>query len=526
MGGATNGNNTLNGTAGNDTVTGLQGNDTISTLAGDDTIIWNSNAADPTDGMDIVNGGVEGTAGDTFVLNGRASVAETFRIYTAAAWGGVAGNNIASLAVGTEIVITRNGTNLAAVIAQLAEIEEIRVNGFDPAATGTLGGDNIQIIGDFSGTNLRPNTITIDGDAGDDTVDISALTSAHRIVFRSNGGNDTIIGDLRPEDVIELADGASLADYTSSTVNGVTTLTNGTHSITFTAPEGSPQIDDENTDPEPTPTTSAIVGTAGADPLFGTSAGEAIMGLGGRDVIFARGGNDDVLAGDDADMVYGDAGADRIFGEGGDDYVNAGSGNDTVFGGSGGDLIVAEAGDGDDTYYGDDMVGGAGSDTLDMSAITANITTDLGTGFMGRGSVTSGQTGSDTIWGIENIVTGFGNDVITANSSANVMDGGAGNDTYRFQSAADANGDTIASFQPGDKIDLSPMDAMSGSGNQSFTLVTGSTFTGAGQVMVTYESRADGDYTVIQGNTDSDNASEFSVSVKGTHELTSSAFNL
>ena len=288
-----------------------------------------------------------------------------------------------------------------------------------------------------------------------------------------------------------------------------------------------PPVDDEDDEPTPpAPTTSAIVGTAGADPLIGTSSGEAILGLGGRDVIFAHGGDDDVLAGDDADMVFGDAGADRILGEGGDDYIKAGSGNDTVFGGSGNDMIVAEAGDGDDTYYGDDMVGGIGSDTLDMSAITANITADLGTGFMGRGSVSSSQSGSDTIWGVENIVTGSGDDVITASSAANVMDGGAGNDTYRFNSAADANGDTIASFQPGDKIDLSPMDAMCESGNQSFTLVTGSAFTGAGQVMVTHETREDGDYTVIHGNTDSDATSEFSVSVKGNHDLTNDQFNL
>ena len=95
------------------------------------------------------------------------------------------------------------------VIAELREIEEIRINGVDPSGpSGTAGGDNFEIIGDFSGTSLRLNTITIDGEAGDDTVDISALTSAHRIVFSSNGGNDTIVGTLRPQDVIELPDGA------------------------------------------------------------------------------------------------------------------------------------------------------------------------------------------------------------------------------------------------------------------------------------------------------------------------------
>ena len=73
-----------------------------------------------------------------------------------------------------------------------------------PVGGNAGGNDTVQIIGDFTGTSLALNTITIDGTAGDDTVDISQLTSAHRIVFRSNGGNDTIVGTLRPQDVIEL----------------------------------------------------------------------------------------------------------------------------------------------------------------------------------------------------------------------------------------------------------------------------------------------------------------------------------
>ena len=61
--------------------------------------------------------------------------------------------------------------------------------------------------------------------------------------------------------------------------------------------------------------------------------------------------------------------------------------------------------------------------------------------------------------GIENVVTGSGNDTITASKAVNVMDGGTGNDTFKFLSAADANGDTILGFQPGDKIDVSAIDA-------------------------------------------------------------------
>ena len=70
----------------------------------------------------------------------------------------------------------------------------------------------------------------------------------------------------------------------------------------------------------------------------------------------------------------------------GNDLINAGAGDDTVFGGAGNDLIVAEVGDGNDVYFGDEGNGGTGIDTLDMSAATAAITVNLGSGPLANGS--------------------------------------------------------------------------------------------------------------------------------------------
>ena len=91
----------------------------------------------------------------------------------------------------TEIVITRNGV----VVAELDNIEEITINTLNVSQNDGGGTDtpmaHLAVFGNFNPTSLRLNTITIEGDAGDDTIDISSLGSAHRIVFRSNGGNDT-----------------------------------------------------------------------------------------------------------------------------------------------------------------------------------------------------------------------------------------------------------------------------------------------------------------------------------------------
>ncbi len=565
------GNDTVNANAGNDVINGGTGNDTLNGDDGDDTFNWNANNAAAnslvnSDGRDVVNGGAEGGAGDTFAITGNGAAAETYRIYTRQAFDDVPGNNLNGINAATEIIVTRGGTTSAFIIAELREIEEIRINGSDPSGNGSAGGDTFQVIGDFSGTSLRLNTITIDGDAGDDTIDISALTSAHRIVFRSNGGHDTIVGTMRPQDVIELPDGAAPEDYESTPdENGVTTMTNGTHSIRFTAPEGPPQVgdgddddddDDEcsSGDPAPNPSTGSLkVGTALADVLIGSAEANDMIGLAGDDVILGGGGEDKIFAGegddfvnagegsdivqggagDDVvfggsgdDVIDGEAGDDRIFGESGDDRITAGAGNDTVVAGSGNDLIIGEAWDGYDTYFGDDSGGGSGIDTLDLSAITANLTVDLGNGLLGRGSASSSQSGADTLWSIENVATGAGNDTITASEAVNVIEGGAGNDTFRFLSAEGADGDTILDFEPGDRLDLSGVDANSSqAGNQSFTLVNGP-IAGAGQVAITHESRADGEYTVISGSTDANVDEEFRIDLKGSHNLNGGNFNL
>jgi Ca2+-binding RTX toxin-like protein len=511
------------------------GADTINGDAGDDTIVWNANASGATDGRDIINGGGEGSGGDTLVINGNAS-AEQYRIYTLTAWAAVAGNSIASFAGRTpEIVITRGGTGFASVIAELTDIEEIRINGSDPSGTsGNAGNDTFEVIGDFSGTSLRPNTITIAGSSGNDTVDISSLNSAHRIVFKSNGGSDTIVGTLRPQDVVELPQGPGTSSTDS---NGVTTLTDGTHTVSITPSDedeeedadddapgdgdgGDTDDDDNGANPGGGNGGSALpyivyIGTARADRATGGTGDDRLSGGDGKDklsggegddILMGDAGNDKLSGGIGDDTLRGGNGADSLIGDAGNDHIFGGEGRDVINGGDGNDVIYAVVGDGNDVVF-----GGRGSDTIDFSQITANLNIDLR-----RGQADSSQTGRDTLSGIENVKGGAGADRIVASTEVNVLDGGSGADTFVFTNAASANGDRIEGFAEGDKVDLTAFMPKLDAGD----FIDGSaTFGLAGQVRLT----TDGLDTIIEGNTDRDSSAEFTITVVG-RTLTSSDF--
>ena len=259
-----------------------------------------------------------------------------------------------------------------------------------------------------------------------------------------------------------------------------------------------------------------------AEPLVLTGGEEADTLIGGTsdDLAFGGGGDDIVLGNGGADILFGDAGDDRLFGGEGHDVIEAGAGDDRVFGGDGDDLIIADSDDGRDSYW-----GGAGNDTVDYAALSGDVEVDLGNGLMGRGSVTvDGAT--DTIYGFENVLTGLGNDTIRANAAANILDGGAGNDTFVFGTADDADGDVILGFTPGDRIDLSGIDADAGqSGHQSFTLNTTGTRNVAGQISISHEERADGSHTIVSGNVNGGETDDFRIELAGQRSLTASDFN-
>ena len=565
------------GGAGNDTLNGYDigtaDDDVVPPQADDDVFIWRVG-----DGQDFINGGGEGAGGDVFQVVGNAE-AETYRIYTEVE---AVARGFALAGEEPEIFVTRQvAGGEEVVIAQMLEIEEIVINGAGVSGNGTAGGDTFEMYGDFSvTTSLRPDTITILGSEGDDTVNVTSLLSAHRIVFKTRGGNDTIIGTLRPQDVIELPDGRTAADYTVvNNPNGSVTLTSEGHTVTFFSSGGLPQVgsapetdedeqgsgdpidtgneeeDEElppppdevdNGDPPTPPPASGsefvvfigtgindaatggtgddtLIGHDGSDTLLGQAGNDQLVGGVGEDVLFG-GAGDDVMVGDDgndmliggagSDMILGGSGDDTIMGEDGADLIFAGAGRDVINAGAGGDTIHAAVGDGDDV-----ISGGDGSDTLDLSALTMAAVVDLGTS--GVGTAQSSQSGSDTLQGIENVKGGAGNDTIYASTAANALEGGSGLDTFVFRSAAAANGDAIADFQPGDQIDLRPLYAsLNLSQDVSAHLTPNATFNMAGQLNL----RIDGNDTIIEGTVDGDGGIDFAIRVAGRTNLTAADF--
>ena len=386
---------TLIGGAGNDTLKAGTGNDTIDAGADNDTIAWAVG-----DGRDLVSGG---TGTDRFVITGNAQN-ETFRIETVADYLARTGAGAGTLQAGTEIVVSRAvGAGASAVVAELNGIDDIDIDGG--------GGTNTFIVsGDFAGTDLDPNTMTFRGSGGNDTVDVSSRRSDHRLVFVWNGGSDTILGEFRATDVLELDTGtATLVDNQNGTSSLHTPLG------TVTAATASPyfeQFDSEDppTDPPEDPPPTPLSGTDRDDTLRGTDTADHILGLRGNDRIYGGDGND---------ILDGGKGRDRMEG---------GLGDDTYIVDDWHDRVSEKRGEGVDTV----------ETTLSRYWLNSNVDnlTYTGSGeFDAEGNrldnVITGASGNDRLDGRDGndtLIGGAGNDRLYGSDGNDTLIGGAGND--------------------------------------------------------------------------------------------------
>ncbi len=175
------------------------------------------------------------------------------------------------------------------------------------------------------------------------------------------------------------------------------------------------------------------------------------------------------------------------------------------------------------SLFADTLTGTSEQDTLD-----GGWGNDVLNGLGGNDRVVGGL-GNDTLNG------GAGNDRLIGGSGTDTLTGGTGADIFRFEakgdSAASTARDTITDFEKGvDKIDLQAIDANSSLlkfGDQAFSFVgTAAKFSAAGQLRYSYQMIGGKEYTVVEGNTDSNMSADFSVALLGHHALTAGDFFL
>jgi Ca2+-binding RTX toxin-like protein len=416
--------NSLEGGAGNDTFISSLGNDYI--YGGNVTGITHTDSQTTGDMADYSN---SINSSNNLVVNLSTTSSDA------------AGNSYSSA------YVRLSSNNSSVYTDSLYGIEDITGTSNNDTLTGSNSANTL--IGNAGNDTLQGllGADKLDGGAGDDVFIINESDIG-------DSGNDSIIG----------GSGSDTINYNGITTSGVTidfgsgtsaTVTIGSYTHTLEEVEniiGTNQADNL-TGNESVNTIQgmggddSIYGQAGSDYLYGgnnqadaTSSGDDyIDGKEGDDKIYGGDGKDTLYGGDGKDTLYGEAGDDSINGEAGDDTLFGGAGNDALDGGLGADIIYA--GDGDDTItfeqadnkndivYGGTAAADSGIDTVDYSQALKGMTVTLGDG-NAQGTATSADQGTDSLYGIENIIgSNLEKDIITGNSGVNTLSGLGGADT-------------------------------------------------------------------------------------------------
>ena len=293
--------------------------------------------------------------------------------------------------------------------------------------------DTITGISDIIGTYFDDNLI---GNSGNNRISPNLTREARGSVDFVDGGlgTDTLvvdysIGDMPP-------DGS--AD--SNQVSGVDITRSG---FTFTV---SRQYNGQNFDYIQADNVEQLDFTGGRQQ-------DTIVGFDGADSLRGGGGND---------SIEGGSGDDLIEGNDGDDYLEAGEGFDTMYGGNGNDeLAVSDLGD---TVFGgvaDDVLGGAGQDTLTVDFSHRNYAV-----FTRPGQVRSLESGGGRGWEVNYseiehlvIISGNQNDFLNGNTGSDTIYSGDGDDVLNGGGGADE----INAEGGDDEIEV---DVLLGSGTQ------------------------------------------------------------
>jgi Ca2+-binding RTX toxin-like protein len=169
-------------------------------------------------------------------------------------------------------------------------------------------------------------------------------------------------------------------------------------------------------------------------PSYGFNSHETIAGTKFGDYIDAGDGDDTEYGDDGNDVLIGNAGADHVYGENGDDYIDGGELPDFLDGGDGNDEVhggndvdVVIGGNGDDILYGE-----AGVDELQGGSGDdyLNGVSEADFIYAGYGNdIVVGEEGLDTTfgeWGDDQMFGGAGPDQLFGGEGDDILHGGSG----------------------------------------------------------------------------------------------------
>lgn len=436
----TSGNDVISGTTGDDSLTGYVGNDLLSGGAGNDTLNgtgsvqtydltmnWSTQAAGNSSSVDVAGGFIQNTGG----INVAVSYAD--------------------LGLGTSFTAENNANGYVATGEPFATNSAATLRG--RGGTGPTSSVSFD-FSSVSGSGLDNEVSDVSFRLWD--VDNSSWTDIVTVQAYDANGNEVPVTLSATQDIVS-----------GQTVTG----TGGNNSSSQLA--GSVLVE--------------AVGPVARIVVSYSNQGNGSQLLQISDLAFtAAQADDDTLDGGDGDdLLSDDAGNDLLLGGAGNDTLYGGTGRDTAYGGEGNDVWIGDgAGDiGSDAVYlegGNDLAylgevaagdndtidGGIGNDTLSL----ANVSGNLGVQLADSGAaVTTNFTA--TLTGFENLVGNAGSDTLSGNSSANMLDGAAGDDLLSGGGGADTlygqtGADTLDGGADGDLL-------IGGDGNDSILGNTG-----------------------------------------------------
>jgi Ca2+-binding RTX toxin-like protein len=360
------------GGLGNNLLAGGGGNDKFvasmgaTTYSGGDSLFADSGTADQVSFADTVYNTQTTTS---VFINNDSILAQPYGLNTYAAHSGTGGAAQGNNFYGIENFILAGG-------AALGDAGDVFLGGDANESIVGLGQGADYYFGGAGNDTLKSGAgnDTLDGGSGNDTVlgeagDDQLRGGANNDSLDGGAGNDTLFAEAGNDTYNGGAGTADLLDFSGATSAVTLSLAGGN----FTN------------------------GAWGTDSIVATTFERFVAG-----------------AGVYADSIVGSTSADTLDGGAGNDILDGNGGNDVLIGGLGSNSLN----------------GGTGTDYVDYSWYNGVVSINLSAGApITFNRTATGQTGIDTLVGIEGIVGGAFGNVITGSSNADSISGGLSNDT-------------------------------------------------------------------------------------------------